>query len=73
MAAHLDSSARSDLGDGGSVNSEAFSDLLHGHPGHVSPDGLLTLRVAQMSLRHEYFRLRQSRANCFDRVALGEQ
>ena len=35
------------------MDSEAFSDLLHGHPRHVGVDELLTLRVAQTSLRFE--------------------
>lgn len=35
------------------MDAEAFGDLLHGHPGCVGVDELLTLRVAQTSLRFE--------------------
>lgn len=53
LAAHLDSGTSRDPGDGGSVDSEAFGDLLDGHPGCVGVEELLTLRVAQTSLRFE--------------------
>lgn len=55
-ASYVDSGAGGDPGDRRSVGSEAFRDLFHGHAGHVGVDELLTLRVAQTSLRSECFR-----------------
>ena len=53
LAAHLDPGIGGDLGDGGSVDSKSFGDLLHGHSGCVGVEELLTLRVAQTGLRFQ--------------------
>lgn len=73
LVAHLDSGTSHDPGDSGSVDSEVLRDLLDGHAGCVGVEELLTLRVAQTSLRLECLGLRLGRADRFERIVRVER